>query len=120
MTPIRRLFLALNHYLSTGTHLGEGVAWQEGALVRVMLPVRADSEQDQRDFDALRARLDELAPEHGIRLGYLGQEGGMEMHSFTVRPERMGALAAALRERPGPLGWGSTKRQIDAHTWEEH
>lgn len=60
-TPTNRLFWAINHYVSTGDHIGEGVAQEVGGKLLFLIPVRVAAEQDQRDLAAFRARFDELA-----------------------------------------------------------
>jgi hypothetical protein len=117
-TPLNRLFFALNYYISTGDRIGEGVALPAGQqggseLVKLLIPVNTRMEQDQQDFAALRARLDQL----GCELDDLGRQGVMHLHGLTVARDEMDALAQKLRAEPGPKGWGSVKETIDAHDW---
>lgn len=124
-TPLNRLFLALNHYISTGDHFGEGVALPESdpalRLVRVLIPVNRTMKQDRVDFEKLRSKFDELAAagEFPVRLEHMGREGLFEYWSFVVPEFRMDDLAAELRRAPGPAGWGSGKAIIDQHDWHE-
>ena len=58
--PLKRLIIAINHYISTGNHFGEGFALGEGSRVRIVIPVNLYMERDQKDFEAFRSRLDVL------------------------------------------------------------
>lgn len=118
-SPINRLFFAINHYVSTGDHVGEGLGVPEGAYVRVLLPVNSAMAQDVSDFEAFRARFDELAPRFGLTLEGPERSGVYHIYSFRIHERDMDALARALRERPGPSGWGSMKAVIDKHNWNE-
>lgn len=118
-TPINRLFFAINHYVSTGDHFGEGMAAPSApGWVTILIPVNVSLQQDQADFEAFRSRFDELAAEFGLTMAWHGEEGGFELWSFDVREQDADRLATALRERPGKAGWGSGKAVIDRHRWE--
>lgn len=124
-TPLNRLFFAINHYVSTGDHFGEGIGVPESdpafGLVRVLIPVNRHMAQDQADFRCLQSKFDELAAagEFPVRLEHMGTEGLFDYWSFVVPTFRMDALADELRRAPGPAGWGSGKAIIDQHKWRE-
>lgn len=106
--PLNALMIAINHYISTGEYVGEGIAIPEAdGRTLVLLAVSLSDPTDAEDFRRFRARWDEIAPTLGLRIGFGGVEHGMEMWNFRIAPAQMPALTAALRERPGPLGWGS-------------
>jgi hypothetical protein len=114
--PLSELYLAINHYVSTGDHLGEGVAADAGpGRFRVLLAVNRALPQDVADWECFRSRFAELQREFGLRLQREGASMGMEMWAFEVREDQVGPLAGALRARPGRLGWGSLKPLIDRH-----
>lgn len=117
-TPLNRLFFAINHYVTTGDHIGEGIATGDEKRMRVTIPVRTDSKDDQANFAAFRSRFEELADKYRLVLGYLGEHRNFEGWTFEIDVERMDALAVDLRERPGPLGWGTGKTVIDAYQWD--
>lgn len=114
--PINRLFWAINHYVSTGDHIGEGVATQrDGAWVLCIL-VYYKKEQDCRDIAALRSRLsDSGLPRH--ELAYGGKMGEVEIWNLIVADVDVLPLADALVSAPGALGWGSGKAVIDRYEW---
>ncbi len=107
--PLKRLIIAINHYISTGNHFGEGFALGEGSRVRIVIPVNLYMERDQKDFEAFRSRFDELADEFNSELEDMGRGGLMRVWTFLVDYKRVDELARAFRERPGSLGWGSRK-----------
>ncbi len=117
--PLRRLFFAINHYISTADHIGEGVAMDAGDRLRVCIPVNLEMVQDREDWAAFRSRFDELAADFDTRLEDLDADGDMRLWTFLVDPNRLEDLATALMSRPGPAGWGSGKAVIDAHDWRE-
>lgn len=117
--PLNRLFFAINHYISTGDHFGEGIAVPEGGRVRVLIPVNVNLPQDGEDLRAFRSRFEELQSAYETALGYMGEEEGFEFWSFLIREDQADALARDLRASPGSLGWGSGKAIIDAHGWKE-
>jgi len=121
-TPVNRLFLAINHYVSTGDHFGEGMALPLAApagVLRFVIPVNRAMEQDLEDFDRFRARFEQLAPKYKTELEDQGAEGLFHMWTFDLPERLVDRLARDLRAAPGPLGWGSPKSVIDEHEWHE-
>lgn len=114
--PINKLFWAVNHYVSTGDHIGEGVAYRQGSMWLLTIPVSTVNQQDQQDMAALRSRLERITTPT-VKLGYLGEMGNMEGWQLTVADADIPALIEALTKEPGPLGWGSGKTVIDKHQW---
>ena len=126
-TPLNRLFIAINHYVSTGDHLGEGTAIGEGIqrhmtgephaldLVRLLLMENTTDPTDVADFAAFASRFSELAGQFDTHLKWEPQQGKFRMYSFVIKYGQANELANALTEQPGPAGWGSMKELIDEH-----
>jgi len=72
-TPINRLFFALNHYISTADHIGEGIALPVGgSRVKILVPYNPRELEDADNFRRLVARTDEIADSiPGIRRLFL-------------------------------------------------
>ena len=49
-TPLNRLYLAINHYISTGDHIGEGISNDLGSHIQMMVAVNQANPTDQQDF----------------------------------------------------------------------
>ena len=109
---LNRLFIAINHYVSTGDRIGEGVATVEEDRLQILLPVKARDPRDAEDFRRFCARFDELAPRFGLSLEFKANAIGMDVWGFLIDPDQIDALSSALRERAGPLGWGSIYREL--------
>jgi hypothetical protein len=127
-SPLNRLFLAINHYVSTGDEAGTGMVLpSDDAVMRadgtplpddkltIAIPVRITDDRDLDDFNAFRSRFDQLAPRFGLTLEPLQADGDMGVWGFAIRYRYCDALAEALTERPGPAGWGSCKPLIDEY-----
>lgn len=113
-TSINKLFWAINHYVSTGDHISEGVSEDLGDSILVLLPVNPDLPVDMQDFERFRARLDEL----GEKIDGPFESVGFLLYTWQVAKSDTNKFARLLTEKPGPLGWGSMKETIDAHTWD--
>lgn len=107
--------LAINHYISTGDHIGEGIAVPDGDKVRIMIAVNKAMEQDIKDFKAFQAKFNEIKGQFKLRLEDGGSNGIFHMYSFLVKESDMDTLASALTQAPGPKGWGSLKPLIDRY-----
>lgn len=126
-TPVNRLFFAINHYVSTGDHLGEGISVAEGPQapaaplpnpndrLRIMLLVNSTDPIDRNDYQKFTSRFNELADSFGTELKTNGHQEQFFVYSFSLAYGQCDALAQALTERPGPLGWGSMKGLIERH-----
>lgn len=113
---VNRLFWAINHYVSTGTHIGEGVATRDGDNWTFIIPVAIGSKQDQADMATFRSRLDSITVPATI--GYMGELGESECWILSVADSDLHSLTEALIEAPGSLGWGSGKAVIDSFVWK--
>lgn len=113
--PINRLMLAINHYISTGDNIGEGIATPDGDKVRVLIAVNKVMQQDKEDFQAFKAKFKEIKGRFKLTLNDHGSQGLFHMYSFLIEESQIDNLAVALTESPGPKGWGSLKPLIDKH-----
>ena len=43
----------------------------------------------------------------------MGNDGEFDLHGFDVPEGQIEGLAAAIKGKPGPLGWGTLKGVID-------
>lgn len=112
-TSVSHLLWAINHYVSTGDRIGEGVVDVIGdGKLRVYIPVNPRLEDDRKDFGCFRERFSELADAYQMQLTHLGSWTGFEMWGFEISANRVEALATELLDRPGPRGWGSMKDLI--------
>lgn len=125
-TPLNRLFLALNHYISTGDRVGEGLAIPggnpKGTTHQVLIPHQPGEATDAADWEKLRARLAQLEAEgQGFKLtdeGFAPGPSGrrhFHIHALHVPTTKVLRLTALLREKPGPLGWGSFYDLLRTH-----
>lgn len=126
-TPLNRLFVAINHYISTGDHIGEGIAVPEGPQrhtqgephpddkLRVLLMVNTTDPVDRSDFEKFKSRFSQLEKGFGTRLEDGGRQAHFAVNSFVIQYKQTEPLAQALTEQPGPAGWGSMKPLIDKH-----
>lgn len=112
--PLSLLFMAINHYISTGDHLGEGVAIEEGPQkARVVVTVNMALKDDKEDFQKFKAKFEEIRAKFQTRLDDHGRNSIFHTHSFVILKKDIEAMAQAFTESPGPLGWGSMKKLID-------
>ncbi|PRY38472.1 hypothetical protein CLV58_109199 [Spirosoma oryzae] len=126
-TPINRLFLAINHYISTGDHIGEGMAVPEGPQkvrrgepdaqdkIRILVPYNITNDTDLDDLACFTSRFNELASQFSTRLEPLQGNGQFGLTSFVIRYQQAHLLSSKLMEKPGPAGWGSNKALIDQY-----
>ena len=114
-TALNRLILAINCYVSTGDLIGMGVAIPEGPdRTVVLIPVNRTLALDEADFSCFRSRFEELAGQFGTELRFLDRHGPFDHWMFSIRNGHVDALARELRKRPGRLGWGTMKEQVEA------
>jgi hypothetical protein len=113
--PLHALILAINHFVSTGDHIGEGGVYEDAGMYQVAVPVKQYLPLDRADFSKFRSRFKQVAPRFGIRLELVDYSNGMDIYAFKVAPAQVPALARALAAEPGKLGWGSTKPYVDRY-----
>lgn len=114
-SPLSRAFHALNYYMSVADHVGEGIAFEEGAQhVLLMTPYRKTNETDNSDYLALHARLEEIKPLLAIEIrSDLGLRKGITLAGVKVHKGELDNFARLLIEAPGPLGWGSMRAFLE-------
>ncbi len=62
---------------------------------------------DVADMAKFKSRFKELATRFNTSLKFEGMQGTFKVHTFLIKPQDVDALATALTEKPGELGWGS-------------
>lgn len=109
--PINDLCWSLNHYISLADHLGVCFGRDTSTEITVWIMVNQEMELDQEDFEKLRARLQELE-EEGFEFSLEHEEdrGKFVVYSLHVPNSEVEDLTDALREEPGPKGWGSPRK----------
>lgn len=112
------LFLAINHYISTGDHVGEGIALpdpEDG--LRVLVPYDPDNKTDNEDAVRLQRRVSEImdARTMPLAMDHEGRSGKFAVLVILVGEKDARRLAQELVRTPGPGGWGSMKALIDQH-----
>ena len=123
-SPFNRLFFAINHYISTGDSIGEGMALVEGmqkssdepaanANVMVLLAVNSTDRTDMADFEKFVSRFSQLQARFSTSLKKLGKRTEFWQYSFSIAYGQCDDLAQALTEQPGSLGWGSMKSMLE-------
>jgi hypothetical protein len=117
--PINDLFLAINHYVSTGDLYGEGVALDLGGDLRlVQIPYDPKSADDAEDYRKFSVRLGEILQQHRDLAGPLKTLDRLPrfvIAGFEIDEGRMRDLARELVRHPGSAGWGTGKALIDQH-----
>lgn len=109
------LIEAINHYIATGDHFGEGSVF-EAKSGEYLIPILFDPTDsiDSSDFEKFACRLDEIRDETGLKL-VMEREGKIgRCDSFHLRLEQSKflPLAKALVSRPSEKGWGSMHNAI--------
>jgi hypothetical protein len=123
-SPLNRLFFAINHYISTGDAIGEGVALVEGmqkssdepaanANAVILLAVNSKDQTDTADFEKFVSRFSQLQARFSTSLKNLGKANEFWQYSFSIAYGQCDDLAQALIEQPGSLGWGSMKSMLE-------
>lgn len=111
-TDASRLMYGLNHYISIGDHIGEGLAYIMGDDLALLVVHNPGNPVDAEDWRRLSARLYELRREVRFQLKYHGASPPFEAWNLKLARADVDRFAALLREGPGPLGWGSVYAQL--------
>lgn len=121
-TPINRAIFALNFYISTGDFIGEGVALEQGSHTLLLVLHNPREWEDKDNWERLQARLLVLERERllvGVR--HLGWSPGVngpqtfQTNAILVETKHLDDFARAVREKPGPRGWGSLYTFLERH-----
>lgn len=115
--PLNDLILAINFYISTGDHIGEGMALEgkEGEII-VLVPFDPRHPDDRDDARRLRSRLSEIrAATPNLRVKVTEEKTGSQFDilQVSVSPSDLRPLAAELVRESGAEGWGTCKAVID-------
>lgn len=111
--PVNDLIWSLNFYMTLGDHFGTAVGFDPPGQDKTVLSVAVnrDNELDQENFEKLRARLAQIRDENGLAASLNDEEEREDQFEFWtlhVPEDEIQPLAEALREKPGPKGYGST------------
>ena len=116
--PINDLFYAVNFYISTGDHIGEGKAGEtEDGQLLVIIPLSKTNAEDQADADRLQQRVTEIQSSGavGVTLERHKDTGAFDYLLLKLAAGDARPLARELVRQRGGKGWGTPKRDIDAH-----
>ena len=116
--PINDLFYAVNFYISTGDHIGEGKAGEtEDGQLLVIIPLSKTNAEDQADADRLEQRVTEIQNSGAVEvvLERHKDAGAFDYLLLKVAAEDARPLARELVRQEGGKGWGTPKRDIDKH-----
>ncbi|HIJ87420.1 MAG TPA: hypothetical protein HPP97_06985 [Desulfuromonadales bacterium] len=124
-TPMNRVILGLNHYMSVGDYVGSGTAILVGDEMKFAVPVNINLQEDVINFIKLSNRLEEITyPKFKIEdLGikkYASHLPTFNMFTISVKESDCDAFAKVLIEKPGSLGWGSSKALLDLTDWKRN
>ena len=111
--PLNTLFLAINQYISTGDHIGEGIALPSGKNLDVVIAVNKTDPTDQEDFKKFRARIAEIIEPLVTLNKDSRSDARFDYWILQLKERDLPKLTQALIDQEGPLGWGSPKPLAD-------
>ena len=114
--PINDLFYAVNFYISTGDHIGEGTATEDGQLF-IIIPLSKTNAADQADAERLQQRVTEIKGSGavGVELERHADTGAFDYLLMKLALTDARPLARELVRQMGGKGWGTPKNDIDTH-----
>jgi hypothetical protein len=112
-TPMKKVVLALNHYISTSNFIGVGSVVPVGDDLKFIVTVNRHNPTDVGDFDKLTAKLQEISYPSFIFECCGRIDTDFDGYLLTIAEKDCDAFIESLTETPGPMGWGSTKRFVD-------
>ena len=116
--PINDLFYAVNFYISTGDHIGEGKAGEtEDGHLLVIIPLSKTNAEDQADADRLEQRVMEIQSSGSVAVTLERHKdtGAFDYLLMKLAAKDARSLACELVRQMGGKGWGTPKREIDKH-----
>ena len=111
-----RVIHAINHFIRIGDDIGIGSIIPDGDNLIFLVPFNPNSQADLRDINTLHSRLVEIECPM-FKYEDWGEIEKIRTFSITINFDDCDAFAKLLSEKPGPLGWGSSKKTIDM--WEK-
>lgn len=112
-SDIKMVILAINHYISTGDRLGEGMAMSDGDKLIFAIPVNRVNCDDIADWLKLNSKLQEISRPAFDLVNYEKTHANFDNHLLKINKNDCHAFARALTESPGKMGWGSVKAVLD-------
>ena len=112
-TPLNRVFHGINHYISTGDLMGEGIAIPFEDKLKIVVLVNPTLPTDVEDWCKLKSKLEHISFPAFVLEVHGKIPPNFDAYMITVAESDLDAFADVLMEKPGPLGWGSTKDLID-------
>ena len=107
-----RVIHAINHFICIGDDIGIGSMIPDGDSLIFLVPFNPKSRADVHDINTLHSRLKEIDfPK--FKYEDWGEIEKMRTFSITINFNDCDAFAKVLSEKPGPLGWGSSKKLVD-------
>ena len=117
--PYKEVFLALNYYISTGDHIGEGQARPLGnGRVHLLIPYAPREREDKENWERLQARLTQIQTQDKLALSVVDlgpASGNFRVMAIEIAAADVARLAQVLKAKPGPLGWGSLHAFLQQH-----
>src|SRR6185312_814510 len=120
--PLNDICFAVNHYISTGDHIGEGVGFETETAWVLNIPVNPNLRDDVEDWEKLKSRLNLLVREGGADARLepaLSSPAALVLYTLTIPKDTVRPFCRALMEKPGSRGWGTGKFAMD-NTWGVH
>ncbi|HIJ87422.1 MAG TPA: hypothetical protein HPP97_06995 [Desulfuromonadales bacterium] len=107
-----RVIHAINHFICIGDDIGIGGMIPDGENLIFLIPLNPKSRTEVHDLNTLHSRLKEIeCPK--FKFEDWGEIEKIRTFSITINFNDCDAFATVLSEKPGPLGWGSSKKTID-------
>ena len=114
--PEIKVFLAINHYISTSDNLGQGNYMQDPEdpdQIILVVPVNKKRQEDLDNWDKLYSRLQELSSQINFALLPAQNSPDFIVNAISIKHNDLNALSYALVNKPGLLGWGTPKLMVD-------
>ena len=114
--PEIKVFLAINHYISTSENLGQGNYMQDPEKpdqIILVVPVNKKRQEDLDNWDKLYSRLQELSSQIDFTLLPAQYSPDFIVNAISIKHNDLNALSYALVNKPGLLGWGTPKLMVD-------
>ena len=115
--PEIKVFLAINHYISTSENLGQGYLMtgeETPGKITIIIPVNKKLQEDLDNWDKLYSRLLEIDALINFEVKLYDENApNFIVQSIVLDHNDLDALADALVAKPGVLGWGTPKPIVD-------